>query len=197
VRRALLARHGESEFSVRGALNGDVAVRGGLTPAGREQARRLGSELRDVRIDLCVTTEFERVLETADLVLDGRDVPRVVVPELNDPLYGPFEGAQIDEYRAWATSVGSAEAPGPGGESRRTIVERYVRGFRLVLDRDEETILVVAHSLPISYAVGARDGRAPSPRAPLAEYTTVYELSSDELERAARLLEQWAVAPSW
>jgi broad specificity phosphatase PhoE len=197
VRRALLARHGESEFSARGALNGDVTVEGGLTPAGREQARRLGSELRDVQIDLCVTTAFQRVRETADEALGGRDVPRVVVPELNDPLYGRFEGAQIDEYRAWAARVGSSEAPGPGGEARRAIVERYARGFRLVLARPEETILVVAHSLPISYLLCARDGRAPAPRVPLVEYARLYELSAAELERATEVLERWAADPSW
>ena len=41
MRRAFFARHGESEYSVRGLLNGDVAVSVGLTPAGVEQARRL------------------------------------------------------------------------------------------------------------------------------------------------------------
>ncbi len=197
MRRLLLARHGESEFSVRGALNGDVSAAGALTAVGREQARTLGAELREVAIDLCVTSEFQRVRETADEALDGRDVPRVVVPELNDPLYGPYEGAHIDEYRAWASSVRSSEVPGDGGESRHAIVERYVRGFRLVLARREETVLVVGHSLPISYMLAASEGRPPAPRMPLSEYARLHELAADEVEEAVELLEQWTVAPSW
>ncbi len=166
MRRAFFARHGESEYSAIGLLNGDTQVPVGLTEVGLEQARQLGEVLRAEPFDLCVTTELERVRATADVALAGRDVPRLVVPELNDPLYGPFEGSAIDEYRAWAAGAPSSETPGDGGESRHAIVERYARGLRIVLDREEETILVVAHSLPISYlarrARRARAGRARS-----------------------------------
>jgi broad specificity phosphatase PhoE len=161
MRRAFFARHGESEYSARELLNGDVAVSVSLTPAGVEQARRLGQSLRAEQLGLCVTTELERVRQTADLALDGREVPRLVVPELNDPLYGPFEGRTIEEYRGWATGAPSSESPGDGGESRHAIVERYVRGLRIVLERPEEALLVVAHSLPISYLLGALEGSSP------------------------------------
>ena len=60
MERVILARHAESVFNIRGVLNGDPSIPGGLTEEGRAQARRLGERLRDVRIDLCVTTEFER-----------------------------------------------------------------------------------------------------------------------------------------
>jgi alpha-ribazole phosphatase len=197
VKRALFARHGESEYSVRGALNGDVSIPCALTEAGLEQARSLGEALRDEQIDLCITTEFERVRLTADEALASRDVPRLVVPELNDPLYGPYEGAGIEPYRDWAAGTPSSESPGPGGESRHAILERYVRGFRIVLARPERNVLVVAHSLPISYLLGACEGAAPGPRAPLAAYATPYELSAAELERATAVLKRWVAAPSW
>jgi 2,3-bisphosphoglycerate-dependent phosphoglycerate mutase len=197
VRRAFFARHGESEYSARGLLNGEIAVACGLTPAGLEQSRALGEALRDEPIDLCVTTEFERVRLTADEALRDRVVPRLVVSELNDPLYGPFEGHGIDEYRAWAAAAPSSESPGVGGESRRAVIERYARGFRLVLERAEGTLLVVAHSLPISYLLGAREGAEPGARAPFAPYATPYELGADELERAIGVLERWVAAPSW
>jgi broad specificity phosphatase PhoE len=190
-------RHGESVFSARSLLNGDTSVEGGLTPAGLEQARRLARELGSIPIDLCVTTEFQRVRETADEALRGRDVPRLVVPELNDPLYGRFEGATIAEYREWATTAPSSEEPGPGGESRRAIVARYARSLGPLLERPEQTILVVAHSLPISYVLGALEGRQPGPRAPLAEYARLYEVSAGELEVARDLLERWAAEPTW
>ncbi len=172
--RLLLARHGESEFSVRGLLNGDRAVPGGLTPAGREQARALGERLRDEPLDLCVTSALQRTGETADEALGDRPVPRLVVPALNDPLYGRFEGAHLEDYRRWAASEPSSAVPEPGGESRLAIVERYAGAFRALLARPEETILVVAHSLPIAYALAAREGTPPAPRVPLAEYAEPY-----------------------
>ena len=113
-------------------------------------------------------------------------MPRLVVPELNDPLYGPYEGGGIDDYRAWATGAPSSAAPGDGGESRHAIVERYARGLRIVLARPEQTILVVAHSLPIAYLLGAQ-GRRCARRADAARHVCdAYELTAAEVERAER-----------
>ncbi|HWB23419.1 MAG TPA: histidine phosphatase family protein [Gaiellaceae bacterium] len=193
----VFARHGESEFSVRGALNGDTTVPVGLTIAGLGQAKALGEALADQMFDLCVTTEFQRTRETADAALGERDVPRIVIPELNDPLYGPFEGGEIEAYRSWAEHAPSRVSPGPGGESRYALVERYARGFRLLLERPEESILVVAHSLPIAYVLAARDGTPPASRMPLVTYATPYALTGQELRRAAIALEYWLAVPSW
>ena len=197
MKQAFFARHGESEYSVDGLLNGDVGVSVGLTDAGRGQVARLRESLRKVPVDLCVTTQLRRVQLTADGALRGRKVPRLVVPELNDPLYGPYEGRGIEDYRAWATSATSRDTPGQGGESRYSIVERYALGFRIVLDRDEETTLVVAHSLPLSYLLGALEGLAPAAKAPLVPYAVPYGLTAEELERAIGVLDAWLAAPNW
>ena len=89
------------------------------------------------------------------------------------------------------------DTPGDGGESRHAIVERYARGFRIVLERPEPTILVVAHSLPIAYVLGARDGAPPGARMPLVTYATPYELTASEVDRSAGVLEAWVASPSW
>ena len=146
MKTAILARHGESEFSVKGVMNGDPGLAGPLTAEGVEQARALGEALRETPIDLCVVTEFERTRQTADLALEGRDVPRLVLPELNDINVGEFEGGLLETYRAWARDRSPVEIPA-GGESRAGVAERFARGFRQVLGRSEETVLVVAHGL--------------------------------------------------
>src|SRR5436190_1604486 len=82
--------------------------------------------------------------ESAEIALAGRDVPRLVVPELNDIGIGAFEGGTLDDYRAWAWAQ-EPEVEGPGGaESRAAVAARYARGFRIVLERPERTVLVVA-----------------------------------------------------
>ncbi len=193
----ILARHGESVFSERLLVNGKSAVAGPLTPRGMEEAEELGRALAEDAIDLCVTTEFERTRQTADLALAGRDIPRLVVPELNDPLYGDCEGGALEDYRSWADGAASSdEAPG-GGESRRHIVERYVRGLGLVLSRAEARALVVAHSLPIGYVLAALDGAAPARRVPLVRHAHPYRLAAEELEGAVAVLENWCASPTW
>ncbi len=146
---------------------------------------------------MCVTTEFERTRQTADVALGGRDVPRVVVPELNDPLYGDYEGGALEHYRAWADGAVSSDQPPGGGEARRHIVERYVRGFRRVLSWTEASALVVAHSLPIAYVLAALDGAAPAPRVPLVRHAHPHRLRADELEGAVAVLESWCASPTW
>lgn len=193
----ILARHGESEYSARGLCNGDIAVPVALTDRGRDEARRLGVALSDTPIELCVTSEFQRARETADIALAGRAALRLVIPELNDPLVGPYEGADLGEYRKWAGAVGSSALPGAGGESRLAIVERYVRAFRMLLAQPEDVILAICHSLPVAYAIEARAGRPPAVRVPMAEHATAYPFTAAELDAATTVLEQWASEPTW
>ena len=193
----ILARHGESELSVVGTVNGDPAVACALTATGEGQARQLCARLAEVEIDLCVTSEFERAQRTADLALNGRDIPRLVLPELNDVRFGSFEGKSLAEYRAWAAeNVPTIEAPG-GGESRSGTVARYVRAYRTILDRPERTILVVAHGLPIRYVLNALEETDPAPLVEQVAYAEPYTLRRRQLEIAVERLERWAAAPAW
>jgi broad specificity phosphatase PhoE len=197
MERAILARHGESEVLLAGLVSGDPREPRGLTPKGREQARRLGELLASEPIDLCVTSEFVRVRETADLALDGRDVPRLVVPELNDIRFGAFEGGSFDDYLAWARECLPVDACPGGGDSRADVAARYVRGFRIVLARPERTILVVTHGLAIRYVLLALDELDPTPIVEQVGLAEPHTLSRAELERAVERLERWAAAPAW
>ena len=196
--RAILVRHGESEFSARSLVNGDAGVACPLTERGVEQARRLADTLGGEPIDLCVTSAFERTRQTAELALEGRDVPTVVLPELNDPRYGRFEGGPLDEYRVWAHSYDSRAEPPGGGESRLAIARRYVAGFTKVLERPERTVLVVIHALPIAYVLMAVSGRDPAARLEVVvDHATPYRVSADELARAIERIDAWGHAPTW
>ncbi len=196
MQQALLTRHAESEFSVRGLTNGDPEIEVALTDLGREQARGLGEQLAATEIDLCATSEFQRARETADLALAGREVPRIVIPELNDIRFGEFEGRLLADYRAWARAHGPEDEV-PGGESRAESVRRYVTAFREVAGRPEPTILVVAHSLPIRYVLNAAAGGLPRPAMEQVPYAEAFPLSADELAEAVERLETWSLAPSW
>ncbi|MGH3083322.1 MAG: histidine phosphatase family protein, partial [Gaiellaceae bacterium] len=151
MERALLVRHSESVFSARGLATGRVDVPCPLSERGVEQARALAEEIAGEEIDLCVTSELERTRETADIVLAGRPVRRLVLPELNDPLYGRYESGPLDAYLEWAHANDSASEPPGGGERRQTLVARYATGLRRILERQESSILIVTHALPIAY----------------------------------------------
>jgi len=197
VRTAILVRHAESENGARGVVNGDPAAAIGLTEAGRRQAHRLADLLVLERIGLCVMSEFARAHETARLVLGGRDVPRLVVPELNDVRYGAFEGGPFEDYRAWAGTHGALDEPPGDGESRVAVTRRFVAGYRTVLGRPEPAVLVVAHGLPIRYVLDASSGAHPTPVVEQVPYAEPHHLTRAQLEAAVKLLEDWCAAPTW
>jgi 2,3-bisphosphoglycerate-dependent phosphoglycerate mutase len=192
VKRLILARHGESDYSARGLLNGDPGRPCRLTPTGRVQAQRLGTLLRVERIDLCVTSEFERTKETAEIALARRAIPRLVVPELNDHLAGEFEGKEIAEYIVWAHASPSRE-PIPGtAESRLDALRRFARGYRILLERPEPTIVAILHSLPISYLLSG-----PRRRLPLLDYAAPAIVPAPDVLAGVERLEDWATSPTW
>jgi broad specificity phosphatase PhoE len=197
MERALLARHAESVYSERGLANGRVDVRCPLSARGEAQARALAGELADEDIDLCVVSELERTRQTAEIAFAEKAVPRLSLPELNDPLYGRYEGGPLESYLAWALANDSAAEPPGGGERRQRLVARYAAGFRKLLERPERKILIVTHSLPVAYVLMAIAGQGPAPRVPLVEYAKVHAIAARELEQAVTRLECWCAAPTW
>jgi len=193
VNRAVLVRHAESEASAAGILNGIAALEVGLTEAGRAQSRALAARLP--ALDLVATSEFRRAVDTAELA--APDVPRLVLPDLNEIGFGAYEGGLYLPYREWAGSAGPAD-PCPGeGESRVDAVHRYVRAFRTLLQRPEPSVLVVAHGLVVRYVLNALEGLDPAPLLDGVPCAEPYELDAGELDRAVARLEAWALAPRW
>ena len=190
----MLARHAESELNVRERLNGDPSVEDPLTESGRTQARALGEAAGPVA--LVVHTEFSRTRETAELAWPG--VPRLVVPELNEFTFGLYEGTRWTEgFEDWVrTSTSHVGAPG-GGESRVTAVQRFARGYRVLLDRPEDRVAVVAHGAPVRYVLLALDGKSPVQVLEGVDRARPFIVDADRLGEALDALEAWAAAPDW
>ena len=123
MEKIILSRHGESVATAEGIENGDPDADQGLTDRGQEQARKLGNQIADDPIDLCVVSLFPRVQQTAALALSGREVTRVVDPNLDDIRYGEFEGQPKESYMNWVKAH-NLTTPLPGGESRTQVAAR-------------------------------------------------------------------------
>jgi broad specificity phosphatase PhoE len=153
----ILTRHGESTLNLEQRINGDPSVPVALTEKGREESRLLGQQIKHIPVDLCVHTRFARTHETAEIALEGRDVPFQVEPLLDDIDVGDLEGVPLQDYRAWKREhVRSDDFP--GGESLDDAARRYAEAFRKLLQRSEQSILVVMHEIPLRYAINSADG---------------------------------------
>jgi broad specificity phosphatase PhoE len=196
LRTLLLVRHAHARTNAADAIS-STPPGTGLTPQGVREATALRSELAARRIDLGVATRLVRTQETLEVALDGRDVPRVVLPELDEIRFGSFEGGPLEPYRAWAWSH-PPDAAGPGGgESRAEAAARYADGLEALLERPEDAVLAVSHSLAVRYVLDASDGGFPASRVTPVGHATAHELPADAVARAAKTLRAWAAAPAF
>lgn len=161
TRRFALVRHGRTDYNAKRRLNGDPAVPVALTAEGRRQVRELRARILELPIDLGVRTRFPRTGQTLDLLLDGRGVPRVECPDLDDVRLGVFEGGPVDDYRRWRDENGPAARPAGGGESRLDVLARYARGFERLLGAGARFPLAVIHDIPIRFLANAANGDDP------------------------------------
>jgi broad specificity phosphatase PhoE len=157
VRLFVFARHGESVLNIERRINGDPSVQVPLTEEGRAQAHRLGAEVANLDLDVCIHSRFGRTRETAEIALDGRNVPFAEEPLWDDIDIGSLEGDTLEAYRAWKHSH-ARSVPFPDGESLDDAAGRYVRAFRELLAGPHTSVLVVTHEIPIRYALNGASG---------------------------------------
>jgi broad specificity phosphatase PhoE len=185
----VLARHAHSQLNVEGRINGDPTVPVPLTGDGEAEARMLGLELANVPFDACLHTRFGRTQQTAALAMAGRSVPMEVEPLFDDVDVGDLEGQTIDEYHAWKDRHTRADRF-PDGESLDEAALRYAEAFRKLVAREETTVLVVCHEIPIRYALNATGGSddldGPAHKIPNA---TPFLFDEGSLARAADRIE--------
>ena len=188
MRLFVFARHAESTLNHENRVNGDPALPAPLTEVGREQARLLGLQVRELPLDLCLHTRFGRTVETATIAIAGRGVPVEEEDLFDDVRIGDLEGRTIDDYRAWKRAHTRADRF-PGGESLDEAAARYGVGLRRVLERETDCCLVVCHEIPVRYALNAAGGSddvdAPVHDVPNA---TAILFGEETLERAAERL---------
>lgn len=196
----LIVRHAESEPNVSGTINSDPQRPSPLTARGRAQAGELGRRLVGERIDLCVTSQLERSIATANVALAGRPIERRVIRELNDPRAGEFEGAPAVDHQRWLAVNGLAAPKPGGGESQLDALRRYVRAFWALAALPDERVLVVAHGMPIAWLRSAREiaatGGTDDPHADFADPGVQFAGTPDRLRRselieATELLERF------
>lgn len=143
----LLIRHGRSVANAEGVLAGrsDTA----LDDTGRQQAQAVGERLREVPLDVLVTSPQARAQQTASLVAGSRAQAQVD-DHFAECDYGEWSGATLSELAlepAWETVQWlPSAAQFPAGETMAQMSHRATHGIqRLVRTHPEAFIWVVTH----------------------------------------------------
>jgi broad specificity phosphatase PhoE len=163
LRLFVFARHAESAANVGHVLSTDPSRPVALTERGRAQARALGAQLANVPIDLAVSSRLLRTRETISIALDGRSVPVLTEPGLDEIQAGDLDGGPMEAYWDWLGQHTATDRL-PHGESVDDALRRYGGALRRLLARAGSVTLVVTHELALRHVAGAAaPGRPPRP----------------------------------
>lgn len=197
----VLIRHGESQWNLENRFTGWIDVP--LTEKGKEEARRAGEKIRDIRFDKAYTSVLRRAIDTLDIVLQVINQPGLPVERdaaLNERHYGDLQGLNKaetaekygkEQVHQWRRSYDIAP---PGGESLKDTAARTLPYFEahIVPDvRAGKNVLVSAHGNSLRSIVMHLDKLSKEQVLELNLATgvpIVYDLGSDMVIRSKRTL---------
>jgi alpha-ribazole phosphatase len=136
-------RHGETNFNKLGLCNDDPARDVYLTAAGIQQAEQVARQLQHDKIELIVTSELPRTIQTAEIINRFYHVPIIQHAAINDIRSG-FDGQPVRDYFA-ATDADPLHTTVNGGESLLQHKARVLTYLDWLMQQTAQVILTVAH----------------------------------------------------
>jgi 2,3-bisphosphoglycerate-dependent phosphoglycerate mutase len=147
-----LFRHGQTTDNVSHTFSGFRDC--DLTPAGEEEAKRIGEELKDAPVTKAYTSDRLRSKRTLELVLGNyhKNIPIIEDARIKERDYGDLTGLNKDEiekkdpenYKQWHRSY---DIPPPNGESIQMVEKRvlaFLNDYMPTWNKDD-VIFISAH----------------------------------------------------
>lgn len=145
--RFFLFRHGETDWNAEGRFQGHLDIP--LNVTGREQARELGLKLRGMNLEVIVSSDLSRALETARIVAEVLRLDPAKIhqdPGIREAHLGDAQGLTLDEIREklghdllsrWRSNqVSDADISYPGGETGTQVLERVTTSLQRIVDQN-------------------------------------------------------------
>lgn len=148
--RIILIRHGETNWNLQGRYQGQEDTR--LSEKGFAQAGLLAQGLKNVHLDLCISSPLKRSFLTCKACADLHRLPVHSDKRLTEINHGAWEGELAceiqahypEEFKKWHTEPHKVQMP--GGENLEDVRRRARAAFNEYAEKYEgKTILVAAH----------------------------------------------------
>jgi len=148
-----MVRHGETDWNKARRIQGQVDIP--LNAFGRHLASETGKGLADIPFEACISSPLGRAVETAELILAGREVPILTDRRIIEMAFGIWEGGCCSEegwdlpqeFRDFFDAPERYRAP-EGGEDFY-MVRKRLEDFLTELFRKEgwqdKNILITTH----------------------------------------------------
>ena len=140
-------RHGKTLFNELRRMQGYCDSP--LTERGIEIAKEAREELKDIDFDKAYCSTSERCVDTASIVMEGRDIPIIYTKGLKEMNFGTYEGTRIENHLQEIDErrFSSFDWSDVGGEDRRMLEERVKKTYQQICEEaeDNDKILIVSH----------------------------------------------------
>ncbi len=153
-------RHGKTDWNLLHKLQGKTDIP--LNDMGRQMARDARERYKDIHFDVCFSSPLLRARETAELVLEGRDVPVIIDDRLAEMGFGIYEGTEeVFEkpecpVRVLFFNPEKYEAVG-GAESLESLIKRtseFLDEVAMPLVNEGKDVLILGHGAMNSAVIG-------------------------------------------
>lgn len=136
--RLLLVRHGETVDNVNQIMQGQT--QGELTQNGVLQAEELARQMSDEQIDVFVSSDLKRSIDTCKIIAQSHGLPVVQTPLLRERDWGGFTGRFIPDLK---------DEPWPDDIETITDLRARAQAFLDFIKEQypEKTVLAVGHGI--------------------------------------------------
>ena len=153
--KLILIRHTESTYNAAGLWAGITDV--SLSVKGREDARKVGRLLSDIKFDVIYTSPLKRAEQTLNELLKTYGYTPAEIRQtaaLNERDYGDYAGLDKWQFQReigfekWNDIRRGWDVPVPNGETLKDTYERVMPWYRdIVVPQllDGKNVLIVAH----------------------------------------------------
>lgn len=140
-------RHGQTYFNEARRLQGWCDSP--LTAKGIQDARDAKEALKNIPFTKAYCSSSERCRDTADIILEGRNIPCVSAKNLKEMHFGSFEGCYMPDHLDVIDPIrfGTYDWTQYGGENTELLANR-IKGYLDEIaeeSKDGDTILIVSH----------------------------------------------------
>lgn len=134
----LLVRHGETVDNANHIMQGQT--QGRLTAKGRQQTKELATLLARERIDVFMSSDLQRAIDTCQIIAQPHNAAVITTPLLRERDWGGFTGRYIPDLKnaVWPDDIETIDA-----------LKNRARQFLDYISRayPEKTVLAVGHGI--------------------------------------------------
>ncbi len=148
-------RHGQTLFNVLGRMQGHCDSP--LTEEGVRQAHEAREDLKDIDFARAYTSTSERCIDTAHIILEGKNVPLTYTKSLKEMNWGTYEGTRMANHREeiQRRHMGEKDWTDVGGENPKLLTDRILALYQKAFDeaQDGDRILIISHGATMMYTM--------------------------------------------